>query len=168
MIAKEKTIYHLKKFNSSKKLQHRLIFQVILGLVAFSIFTGIITYNYSYRYQLDKSISVQNQLITTIQSQAEVAAFVNNKNISCEIIDGLLTTPFFQGVLIRSENMGILEKKQTAPDVNFSNGNAYPLMSPVDGVEKIGSIVVVQNDQYVRNEATRISKFFTFIRYTIL
>ncbi|MEA1967773.1 MAG: ATP-binding protein [Thermodesulfobacteriota bacterium] len=163
MSAKEKIICHFKIFNSSKKLQHRLIFQVILGLMAFSVFTGIITYNYSYRYQLDKSINIQNQLIATIQSQAEVAAFVNNKNISREIIDGLLSTPFFQGALIQSTNTGILEKKQTAPDVNFSNGNSYPLMSPVDSVEQVGSIVVVQNDQYVRNEAAGISRFFTFI-----
>ncbi|MBF0467941.1 MAG: response regulator [Desulfamplus sp.] len=139
-----------------KSLQNRLVLYVSLGLMIFSVIAGIFTYRYAYLRQLEISREYQNQLILTIQSQAEVAVFAINDQIGREILNGILTTPLFKGARIESVDFFNLEETAD-PNIDFSKGNVYPLFSPVDKKERIGSLIVVQNEKYIRKEATKVS-----------
>ncbi|MBF0230450.1 MAG: hypothetical protein HQK63_12840 [Desulfamplus sp.] len=155
---------------SIKTLQHRLAIQVTLGLFIFSFIAGIFTYQYSYKRQLELSVTFQNQLVRTIQSQAEVAAFASNEEIGRDILNGLLTNPLFMGVRLESTEIFKLEKisdsyKSVGKEqiIDFNRGMTYPLLSPVDGEERIGTLTVVRNDEHIRSEAARVSKDITFL-----
>ncbi|MBF0378014.1 MAG: hypothetical protein HQK72_11100 [Desulfamplus sp.] len=155
---------------SIKTLQHRLAIQVTLGLFIFSFIAGIFTYQYSYKRQLELSVTFQNQLVRTIQSQAEVAAFVSNEEIGNDIINGLLTNPLFMAVRLESTEIFKLEKIAQAEqisdkrtNIDFNRGMTYPLLSPVDGEERIGTLTVVRNDEHIRSEAASVSKDITFL-----
>ncbi|MBF0572684.1 MAG: hypothetical protein HQK69_02845, partial [Desulfamplus sp.] len=155
---------------SIKTLQHRLAIQVTLGLLIFSFIAGIFTYEYSYKHQLEVGVIFQNQLVRTIQSQAEVAAFASNKEIGQDILNGLLTNPLLIGVRIESTESFRLEKisdsyKSVGKEqiIDFNRGMTYPLLSPVDGEERIGTLTVVRNDEHIRSEAARASRDITFL-----
>ncbi|MGD9732749.1 MAG: ATP-binding protein [Desulfamplus sp.] len=154
------------KSASQKTLQRRLVIQVTLGLFLFSFLAGIFTYQYSYKKQLELSLKFQNQIVRTIQSQAEVAAFANNEEIGKDILNGLLTNPLILGVRIESADNFKLEQISKSADqvkIDFSKGMIYPLLSPVDGEEKIGSLTVVRNNKHIRSEAAKISNNITFL-----
>ncbi|MBF0209763.1 MAG: hypothetical protein HQK68_02640 [Desulfamplus sp.] len=151
---------------SNKTLQHRLVIQVTLGLLIFSIVAGIFTYQYSYKQQLDASLEFQNQLVRTVQSQAEVAAFVSNEEIGNEILNGLLTNPLLKAVRLESKELFRLERlaeSQQLSEPDFAQGVIYPLFSPVDGKEEIGSLTVIRNNKHIRSEATKSSMAFTIL-----
>ncbi|MBF0112965.1 MAG: hypothetical protein HQK74_09570, partial [Desulfamplus sp.] len=151
---------------SNKTLQHRLVIQVTLGLLIFSIVAGIFTYQYSYKQQLDASLEFQNQLVRTVQSQAEVAAFVSNEEIGNEILNGLLTNPILKAVRLESKELFRLERlaePQQLSEPDFAQGVIYPLFSPVDGKEEIGSLTVIRNNKHIRSEATKRSMAFTIL-----
>ncbi len=147
---------------STKTLQHRLVAYVTLGLLIFSTIAGILTYQYSYQNQLKTSSTVTKQLISVIQSQAEIAAFVANEEIGVEIINGLLTSPLINGVRIESTELFKLEATNE-PSIDFTKGIIYPLYSPVDNKEIIGKIIVVKDNNYIRKEATKVSVTLTIL-----
>ncbi|MGD9731886.1 MAG: response regulator [Desulfamplus sp.] len=147
---------------SINTLQHRLVFYVVIGLFVFSTFAGVLTYYYAYQNQIEISNDIQNQLIRAIQSQAEVAAFAVNEEIGSEIINGLLTSPLINGVKIESTDVFQMEEGKKH-DIDFTQGVIYPLYSPVDKNEQIGSIIVVKNNSHIRQEATKVSITFTIL-----
>ncbi|MBF0302976.1 MAG: response regulator [Desulfamplus sp.] len=147
---------------SSNTLQHRLVLYVTVGLLVYSTIAGILTYKYFYKYQLDTSSATMQQLINAVQSQAEVAAFAYNEDISTEIINGLLTSPLIDGVRIESTDSFRMENSNLH-DIDFTQGIIYPLYSPVDKKERTGSIIVVQNNKNILREATKVSITFTLL-----
>ncbi|MBF0235777.1 MAG: HAMP domain-containing protein [Desulfamplus sp.] len=136
----------------TKTLQQKLVVEVSLGLLLFSLVAGIFTYKYSYKHQLEASLTLKKQLVRTIQSQAEVAVFVNNEEIGQDILNGLLTSPLLKGVRLESTETFKLDKT-TDPETDFTKGMAYPLFSPVDGSERIGSLIIVQDDKLISHKA---------------
>ncbi|MBF0574267.1 MAG: hypothetical protein HQK69_11025, partial [Desulfamplus sp.] len=152
---------------STNTLQHRLVFYVTLGLLIFSILAGIFTAIYSYMYQVKVNNDIQEQLVRTIRDQAEVAAFASNDEIGTEILNGLLTSPLIIGVRIESSDIFKIERSNGEPS-DFTNGIIYPLYSPVDDKEQIGTITIVQNEKYIRGEATKASITLTILMLTQL
>lgn len=159
---------------SLQTLHHRLVFHVTIGLLAFSTFAGLLTYLYSYDHQLKMSNAIQKQLVRTIQTQAEVSAFAANEEIGTEVINGLLTSPLINCVRIESSDLFKMEKATQSyidtvklpadngkSSIDFTKGTIYPLFSPVNDKEQIGSITVVQNNRYIQDEATKASIILT-------
>jgi hypothetical protein len=135
-----------------RSLEFRLVALVSLGLLFFSLIAGMATYTISYRNQLELAESLQQQLVRTVQAQAEVAVFAANKAIAQGVIDGLLANPLLSGVRLQAHEGFVLERGFDTPDRSASE-RSYPLFSPVDPVERTGSIVVLQNDAQVDSEA---------------
>ena len=154
-----------------RSLEHLLVIYVGIGLLFFSLLMGLFTYYLSYHNQLSESRKIQDQLVRTIQTQAEVAAFANNREIALDILDGLLTNPLVLGVQIVSSegfklqkvaadtlgNISVDQKKEAEGGIDFKVGARYPLFSPVDGNEKIGFLIVLQNKREIQIEARKRS-----------
>ena len=160
-----------------RSLEHLLVIYVGIGLLFFSLLMGLFTYYFSYRNELSESRKIQDQLVRTIQTQAEVAAFANNREIALDILDGLLTNPLVLGVQIVSsegfklqkvaedtlDNISVDQKKEVEGGIDFKVGARYPLFSPVDGNEKIGFLIVLQNKREIQIKARKHSMNQTFI-----
>lgn len=141
-----------------ERLESRLIATVGIGLLAFAVIAGLFTYTYAYRHQLELAESLQKQLVRTVQVQAEVAAFAANAQIAQGVLSGLFANPVILAARIESTDgfkadLGYREK------VSLGTGKAYPLLSPVDHVERIGTLTVVQNDDRVQGSAVQAAVF---------
>lgn len=141
---------------SIKSLEHRLVIYVCLGLLAFSVVAGLFNYHYAYKHQLDASRNLQKQLVRTVQAQAEVSVFALNEEIAVEILNGLISNPSLVAASIESPE-GFKVEQSLIPDADFSKGITFDLLSPVDGKERIGSLIIVQDDNHVAREAARVS-----------
>lgn len=138
----------------SRSLEVRLVAAVSLGLFVFSVIAGLATYTYSYRNQFALAASLQQQLVRTVQIQAEVAVFASNHEIAQGVVEGLLANPLISAVRLEGQE-GFRLARGHQPDRDVSLGRSYVLLSPVDRVERIGSMVVFQNDGQVADEARK-------------
>ena len=82
------------------RLELRLAVLVSVGLLVFSIVAGLFTYHFAFQVRIAASERLQEQLVRTIQAQAEVAAYTGNARIAEGVINGLLANPIIRGVQI--------------------------------------------------------------------
>ena len=146
----------------SDRLEIRLIVTVGLGLLVFSIVAGMITYAWSYQNQIEQANSQQQQLVRTIQAQAEVAAFARNSVIGQGVLEGLMGNPAIRAARIEAEPAFKLENGLIDP-AEFAKGRIYPLLSPIGTGEEVGRLIVVQNAPYVGKQAARYALTITML-----
>ncbi|HEY6896160.1 MAG TPA: hypothetical protein VI279_02780, partial [Rhodocyclaceae bacterium] len=113
----------------SKRLDLRLASSVAVGLLALAVIAGFFTYRYAYQRQLELAESLQRQLVRTVQSQAEVAAFAANGEVGRGVLDGLLANPTILAARIESSD-GFKRELGSRHDTDFARGRSYPLYSP--------------------------------------
>lgn len=147
---------------SFRSLEVRLAVTVGFGLLLFSLIAGFFTYSYSYRTQLEAAESLQRQLVQTIQTQAEVAAFAANTEIAHGVLSGLLANPIVLAVRLESVD-GFKVEQGALSDLTGGAQRTYALYSPVDHRERIGALAVVQNDAQVETMATQAAVFQTLL-----
>lgn len=143
-----------------ERLESRLLSTVGVGLLVFSVIGGLFTYTQAYRSELGLAESLQQQLVRTVQIQAEVAAFAANTQIAQGVLSGLVGNPVILGARIESAegfkvDLGYREK------VDLGTSRTYALHSPIDRKEVIGTLTVVQNDDRVRSNAVEAAMFHT-------
>lgn len=135
-------------------IQHRLVLYVSLCLLAVSAISAAVAYRLAIAREWQNAVALEQQLVVTVQAQAEVAVYANNAVIGEGVIAGLEANPHILAVKIAGAAPGSLQLgAQPLSDVAASLGE-YPLYSPVDGQEHIGTIVVTRNDEKIRDEAT--------------
>lgn len=146
----------------SERLEIRLIVTVGLGLLAFSAVAGILTYAWSYQNQLKQANIMQQQLVRTIQAQAEVAAFARNSVIGQGVLEGLMGNPSIRAVRIEAEPAFKLENGAVDAAM-YAKGSVYSLHSPIGTGEEVGRLIVVQNGPYVSGQAARYALTLTLL-----
>ncbi|MBC7573804.1 MAG: diguanylate cyclase, partial [Herminiimonas sp.] len=147
---------------AANRLETRFVITVGIALLLFSAIAGIFTYGYSYRSQLKLAEVLQQQLVHTVQAQAEVAAFASNREIGYGVLEGLVGNPIILAARIEVADRFKIELS-TRKKVSFTSGKVYPLFSPVDQVERIGALVVVQNDDQINTVATEAAIYQTLL-----
>ncbi|MDM4765147.1 GGDEF domain-containing protein [Pelomonas sp. SE-A7] len=146
----------------SDKIEVRLVLTVGLGLLLFALVAGLFSYAYFHRHQLDEAESLQRQLVQTVRAQAEVAAFASNQEIARGVLEGLLANPAILAVRIEAGE-GFRAELGSRQQVDFSAGREFALFSPVDHLERIGTLRVVQDDAHVRGVVIRAALFQTLL-----
>ncbi len=141
-----------------RRLELRLAVVVGFCLLAFSVLAGMYIYSRAYQYQLELADTLQQQLVQTMQAQADIAAFTGNAEIADGVLNGLLSNPTIQGVRIESSD-GFRAERSSGKPFDFRAGKTYPLFSPVDRIEPVGSLVVVRNEEEVGAAATEAARF---------
>ena len=141
-----------------RKLEPRLVATVGLGLFMVSLIGSGFTYSFVYRNELKLAVQLQDQLVRTVQAQAEVAAFAINREIAHGVLSGLLANPVVLAARIEAPG-GFKVEQGSRRNVDFSLGKAYRLYSPVDQIEPIGTLIVVQNDDKVEAAAAKTALF---------
>jgi len=126
-----------------QSIQKRLALIVALGSLVIAAVVGLLAFSFEYQNQHHQARQLQDQLVATVIASAAVGAFASNSDIAKEVTDGLLVNPIIASVEIESIN-GFHHGRS-----RLLNGVGevvlYPLLSPVDRVERIGSLKVHQN-----------------------
>lgn len=144
----------------AKRLAVRLVVVVGLTLLVFSAVVGVFTYRYAYHHQLGMTADLQNQMVRTVQVQAEIAAFASNARIAQDVLEGLMANPMV--LAARIESGDDFKYQMGAQDgIEFTRGRSFVLLSPVDHKEAIGRLVLVPNDAEVERAAARAALFQT-------
>jgi signal transduction histidine kinase/CheY-like chemotaxis protein len=128
------------------RLEFRLVLAVGLGLLAFALVAGLFTYGSAYQHQHEAARTLQQQLVATIQAQAEVAVYAADPLIAGGVVEGLLANTVVAAVRIESARGDF---HRAGGKWGGGRTSRYPLYSPIDGKERIGALVILQNDRHV-------------------
>lgn len=145
-------------------IQHRLVLYVSLCLLALSLLSSGVSYRLAFERELESAIALERQLVNTVQAQAEVAVYASNTVIAEGVIEGLLANPGILAVQIvgkSSRHFQVGATPENGGDV--TTVTEYPLYSPVDGTEPIGSISIVRNETMIRSGATSNAQHQTLL-----
>lgn len=148
------------KYLAGKRLSVRLVVVVGLSLLLFALVAGAFTYRYSHQYQLSLAGKQQQQVVRTLQVQAEVAVYAANTQIAKGVIEGLLANPLILAARLESVE-GFKVELGSSAALDGDGGRRYPLYSPVDHIEIIGDLVVIQNDAEINRAAVAAALFQT-------
>ena len=148
------------KYLIASRLAMRMAVVVGLTLLIFSAVVGAFTYRYTFQYQLEQVAELQSQLVRTVKVQAEIAAFTANAQIAREVLDGLVANPTVLASRLESVD-GFRFESGVRGGVGLGAARLFQLMSPVDHVEVIGHLVLVQNDAEVSRLAAQAALFQT-------
>lgn len=133
-----------------RSIQHRLVLFVSLGLLLFSVLAGWLLYRFSFNQEMQRAASLEQQIVTTVKTQAEVAVFASNYQIAEGVIEGLRANPGVKAVHILSTEPGAFEVPVGPANRIADNAiTDYPLFSPIDGTERIGTLAVIRNDHVI-------------------
>lgn len=136
-------------------IQHRLVLYVSLCLLALSLLSSGVSYRISFDRELNNAITLERQLVKTVQAQAEVAVYASNTAIAEGVIEGLLANPGILAVQIVGKSSRHFQVGATPENTGYvTSVTEYPLFSPVDGTERIGSISIFRNETMIRTDAT--------------
>ena len=139
----------------STSIQRRLVLYISLALLVFAIISGVLTYQLAYQRELAAAITLEQQLVRTIQSQAEVAAFAANAEIAQDVIAGLLVNPRIQAVSLDANSIPPFQAHQGIFDGEARARRTYPLYSPVNGKQQIGKLTLTRKDALIQDEAAQ-------------
>lgn len=146
-----------------ESLHRRLALAVACGSLLFALVVGIAAFFVEYRSQYAKARELQDQLVATVISSAQVAAFAGNREIAGEVVNGLQANPIIAHVSLSSVNgfrhAGKQASNRPSPDITIS----YPLVSPMDHQDIIGHLSVEQNSHEINTRAIRAA-----LRYAAL
>jgi diguanylate cyclase (GGDEF)-like protein len=136
-------------------IQHRLVLYVSMVLLVISVLSGGIAYRLAFEKELLNAVSLEQQLVKTVQAQAEVAVYAENVNIAEGVIEGLSANPGIRAIRITGNSpQKFSVGAEPKADPQAGSFGEYPLFSPVDGIEQIGNITLFRNDTAIRAEAT--------------
>lgn len=134
-----------------ESIQKRLTLIVTLGSLGFALIVGVIAFGIEYRDQFRQARRLQDQLVATVQASAAVGAFAGNSEIAKEVIDGLLMNPIIAGVKLESAH-GFKHERQRMK-IRPEQAVIYPLQSPINDQEQIGSLSVWQDEAEINGRA---------------
>lgn len=134
-----------------ESIQKRLALRVALGSLGFAIAVGLIAFLVEYRAQFRQARQLQDQLVATVQASAGVAAFAGNEAIAIEVTEGLLVNPIVAAVELEAANG--FRHGRTRDGGAGGEAVVYPLVSPVDRVERIGALTVRQDAGEINRRA---------------
>lgn len=145
-------------------IQHRLVLYVSLCLLVVSAISAAIAYRLAFDKELASAVSLERQLVSTVQAQAEVAVYADNAAIAEGVIAGLQANPHVLAVRIAGTAPGSLTLGSLPAAADPAAGiSDYPLFSPVDGQEHIGTISIARNDALIADEAAASAQYQTLL-----
>ncbi len=137
----------------SDSLQYRLAWVVSFGLIVYSLLSGAVIFFADYRREVALSTEIQEQLVRTVQVQAEVAAFTSNDAIAKDVLDGLINNLTISGLRLSSVKGYEQVRSRDGKPVDFAVSTSYPLLSPIDNQTPIGALQLQADKVVVRNRA---------------
>lgn len=137
----------------SRSILARLVVQVSGALAVFSFVAGVVVFMQAYRGEIERANDTERQLVRVVQAQAEVAVFASNSHIAEDVIEGLRSSPTILAARISGKAPSALYVGSVTASDPIDALTEYPLYSPVNGKEIVGTLVVVRNEPLVRAEA---------------
>lgn len=146
------------------RIRSQLVAKVSLtvGLVGVGMATlfAMASIPYIQDNEADRHAAYIRELLTTVESTAQIACFTADKTLASELARGLLTNQVIAGVRIESGPQVLVDMRKTSTTRMESRVVRKTITSPFDSNDAVGRIVLTADDAYIRQQASAYSRFF--------
>ncbi len=139
-----------------------------LVILIFASSIAISSSNSSKRKQVKINIE---QLASTVEYSASIAAFTTDTQLANEVSKGLLSNHIVKKVIISSQmndGIHILANMPAGTDLSQPIPHIKTLHSPFDKAEQVGELKIWLNEEFVAAQASTFAKLTTLIILAIL
>ncbi len=150
-----------------KSLSSRLL--LIIGGVslAFIVLSSSVLYHLAYSDELKKMHSGLEQLVSTVESGAAVAAYLGEQELASEVGEGLMQNDIVNGVYIMSQDKMLFANSITC---EACVSRHFPLFSPFEATERVGELIIQPNRILMEQHAAELAWRYVVVMllYTLL
>lgn len=126
----------------------------------FIALASIVLYQISFKDELADADRSLEQLVTTVQSSASIAAYLGDKELAKEVITGLSNSDMVDSVLIINQEKVLFSDGSHETAVSRSS-QRFSLLSPFIASETVGELIIYPNQQLIEQKAA--SSAFRFV-----
>ena len=154
--------------SSQKKryLYHKLAKSVFWVALLFAVLTSALFFITELKRSSEKTVTMINQLLDTVESTAAIAAYSSNNTIGEDVLKGLLRNDIIHEVrLSNAQGLQLIQARTTK--VTRQAEIIRTLYSPFGDTEVIGRLTAIPEAQYNLLEARR-SALFSALNSSVL
>ncbi len=136
--------------------------RVMLFGLGLALVFSLVVYYFAQRAESARLLENISGLVVTVESTARIACFTADPTLAAEVAKGLLANRAVASVLITSGSMVLAE------EYRYASGDRSPLAgttvkrkmnSPFNEADAVGEVILVADDAYIREQASRTSSF---------
>ena len=142
--------------NISQKLYIRVALSIAIVAVLVSILSSILSYYSGLKEKKNTNYLLVQQLAQTMEKTAAIAAYLNDQELSQEIINGLLRNDLVQGASIEGEvnKQGEMELFFASGSINKQeDGILIKLIHPFMEGTTVGILSIYPDDNFIQQQA---------------
>lgn len=134
------------------KLHFRVSRIVTLGAIAFALVASVISYVRTQSDEFELMKKALEQLFFTIQRNAEIAAYLDSKDLAGEVVDSLSGNDIVSGVMLSSVNGMVITSSWEDSDAGALR---FPLYTPFPAFEQIGEVKIQMNEALLNSRVLK-------------
>ena len=127
---------------------------IVIGFASVAI--GFLSSQLFYRVTFNQEVAIAEQnigsLYKTIATTAATAAYLVEKDLAQEVVDGLATNEVVLNARIQFENVEVVNNKNT-----FIEPITFPIQSLFEAGKSIGTLVIAPNIEYIEEKAKQLA-----------
>lgn len=131
----------------------RLTITLAVSSFLFGVIYSKIYYKGVYADELARSKTTINQIGQTVSATASIAAYLEDSDLAVEVLNGLISNDVILAAKIETD------KQTLAKSLLFKEqpGNRFVLTHPFIPSASVGSIIIVPNEVFIRQQASSIA-----------
>lgn len=132
---------------------------IVIGFASIAI--GFLTTQLFYRVTFNQEVAITQQsigsLYKTIAATAATAAFLGEKDLAQEVVDGLATNEVVLNAKMNFENIDLENVAVVNNENAFDDPVIFPIQSLFEADKVIGTLVIARNINYIEAKATQLA-----------
>ena len=139
----------------SQKLYIRVALSIALIAVLVSLGSSTLSYYSGIKERTETNYLLVRQLANTMEKTAAISAYLADRELGQEIVNGLLSNDLVKGVSLLGEADMVIAKGKIN---NQAERIAINLMHPFIADSQVGTLNLYPNDLYIQQQAQKASK----------
>ena len=127
---------------------------IVIGFASVAI--GFLSSQLFYKVTFNQEVAITQQnigsLYKTIAATASTAAYLVEKDLAQEVVDGLATNEIVLNAKIQFENVEVVNNKNV-----FIEPIIFPIQSLFEADKSIGTLVIAPNIEYIEEKAKQLA-----------
>ncbi|MBX3616545.1 sensor domain-containing diguanylate cyclase [Nitrosomonas sp.] len=136
----------------SNKLHLRVSRIVTLGAIVFAVMASAISYTRTQSAESEAMKKALEQLFSTVQRNAEIAAYLDSTDLAEEVVESLSGNDIVSGVMLSSGNGLIITSSWSDADTEVLS---FPLFAPFTAFEQTGEIKIQLNEDLLNSRVLK-------------
>jgi diguanylate cyclase (GGDEF)-like protein/PAS domain S-box-containing protein len=147
---------------------------IALGAMLLTTLLSYFFFHRTYQEELHAVDKQLQQLVSTVENSAAVAAYLDNKDLAAEVTRGLVKNDVVAGVVLANENGMRASSGEAIPESELASGKGsdlhrFSLASPFDPAERVGNLIVKTNRTLIESNAQQTAAMYvlTMLVYSL-